>query len=694
MPATYRPTGVPMLPGKRRKTRKKSKTEAVDVVKRAMEADKVAKGRALERVARQRAMQLGQAVQEVADVVEQALASEQDMIDYMIDLYLGRLPLNLPADKRYVAFDARSSAAVDTVNRIMGLLGTDPSPVFVPPSANPTDITRGQTIQRHLEGVDDWMRKEFGPVADQAFFWQVLTGKSFIQQTYLPAYWDKNETRRRRKEGKDESDDPEDMDESPEEYEERANYYRGAMGPPMMRECLDPRVLKPVYTSRGIDGYIKHYSVQRLEIIDEFKQFGIQLYWDEENKLGWQDITGKAGLELPPYASDAMTPIVDYYEFIDDDDVFYVVEDQCIYQYEHKGAICIEPAYGLVTGFKEAELSSTGVLFAVRNLIPQLDFLLTLWFNKAYIDVFPQLFEELPEGVVPTNKDQESFAIEPMSIRATRGKVLNPLAERESSMDFKAVYETVRTDIEFATISGEVRGIAGANQSGNAIAQALDANKANWRNIPDSRAVQWGNLYSHYLYCVKHVIGDEVSAFALDRGSDGRLTAKYYVLKPDDIPDFYQVLADCEPKMPIDAKGDMLSWMKASAEGQATDEEVSRYGFRRNDWEDRRRQVDRDHFRRMALPSAMEDAIALGRVRVQGREAEILGIDKLNPLFQAALQPPPTPLPTAGGPPPAAAPPPPTGEPGANGAGLGEGNGIPPTYGTATTQTGPQQGVA
>lgn len=241
-----------------------------------------------------------------------------------------------------------------------------------------------------------------------------------------------------------------------------------------------------------------------------------------------------------------------------------------------------------------------------------------------------------------------------------------------------------------------MRGITGSNQSGRAIAQALEANKANWRTITETRATQWGNLYSHYLWCVKERIKEDVSAFALDRGADGKLTAKYYVLKPDDIPDFYQVLADCDPKLPINAQGDMLAWMKASSEGQATDEEVARHGFRRNDWEDRRRQVDRDHFRRMALPYAMEDAIALGKVRVQGQEAEILGIDKLNPLFQMSIQPPAPPPPgsVTGGASPGAGQMM-TSDVGPNGVGLGQDNGVMPSFGAAASASqGPQsQGV-
>lgn len=653
-----------------------------------------------------RAVELGQAIRQKLEDVKAGQQINTEAIDYYIGLYKGTIPLGIPNDKRYVQFDAKTAKPADIIHRTMGMLLTPLRSQYIAPKDDEDSAAKAQVIMSHLDGAYEWLKRKHGAMFDhQSLFWQLLTGRGYIQQTYSPAYWNKMPLQ---KDG-----------ESNDDYNARTQGFKHYAGPPFFVQSLDPRIVYPIPTPQGKREWLKEYTVQRFDAEMAFERalgtpFAFEMddggkvksfkrgtdaraykkarsEYETNLKKGGsahvqQAMRGTPGLELPVGAADNWSGNVTYYEYIDGQNIFYVCEDTVVYEYEHRGGVLISEGLGLTTGFQEFEMAAASLLFAVRHEIPQYDFLRTLWLNRAYMDVFPQLFAELGADEEPLKQsgtdENEVWWIEPGSIKQVRGRLSNPFKDGESGVDFRAAIEMMASDIDLATISGLARGIAGAQQPGYSINQLSQAMRTLWKPIIESRELQWSNLFEHYLWCVKHLIQDEVTVFAETPNESGVASGTYLSIEPDDIQDFYQVRARLKPDLPIDQQSEMLTWMKAGAEGYATEQEVSLNGFGEANWQSRRNRIERDRMRRTMFPLAAEAAIKLGNVMLENQIAQEMGYDQLNPVFSQSLasmrqQAGGTPT---GGPP---------GELGAQGgsvdistqAGVGEGAGVAPTVG-------------
>lgn len=588
------------------------------------------------------------------------------LVDHQIALYMGSHELNIPEDKRYVDFDSKSSKAPDIIHRVGGILSTPIQPIFVPPDQEVISQNDAGVIERHIEGAYEWFKRYTKQdFQAQGIFWQLLVGRSYIQQTYLPNYWDKNF--RQRKKG--EEDAP---------FNARMRGYKAYKGPPFMVESLDPRIVMAIPGPRGPRAFVKRYVVQRFEAEQAFADAGcpIDISQDKDGKISVKAapdgvIAAPAGQELPEESRDSATANVTYYEYIDERFVYYAIEDQVIHSYDHKGGIKIAVGHGITTGFKEWELASVGILYAVRNEIPQLDFLRTLWVNRAYIDVFPQLFAELGPGENPIGGEDQptEWKIEPMTIKQVRGKITNAFRESNSGVDYRAVIAMLGEEIDSATLPPVGRGAVGAQQPGYNINQALQSMRTVWKTLITSTAEQWSELYEHYLWVVKNLIKGEVSSFTSIMGDEGHTSGEYLSIDGKSIPDFYHVRVNYQPDLPIDKQGNAIFWMKANMEGHATDEETAREGFQRNDWRARRRQITRDRGRRFFEQQAFQDAQKLGQMQLTNKMVASQGLDSVNAPFSQSLEAMNQDAgmtPTTGGPgqsTPAALPPGPAGQP-------------------------------
>lgn len=584
-------------------------------------------------------------VRELQESIEAENSMATEQLAHFIDLYRGQVDLGVPMSKRFVDFDARSGKAPDVIHRAMGMLMAPLKAYYISPNRSLTSDDKAEHIQRHVMAVYDWLKRKQGlPFDLQALFWQLLGGKGYIQQTFLPNYWDK-QVRGRKPEEKHGDDDDDAMKyEKDVMYNVRVDGYKGYMGPPFMVESLDPRTVWPIMTPSGPRAWVKKYKVQRYEAERAFERAGHPVRFVIDKDLGAikDIITLTPGAEIPDETPTTNSHEVTYYEYIDKRWCFYIVEDKIIYSYEHKGGIKIAPFYGLVTGFKDFEMMAVSILYAVRNELPQYDFLRTLWANRAYIDVFPQLFAELGPGEEPLRNEGDGnptqWEIEPMTIKQVRGKITNAFKDAQAGVDYRALVEEMAADIDLATISGLARGVGGAQQPGYAINQLSQAMRTIWKPLIESRQLGWSMLFEHYLWCLKHIVKEEVTVFAEVPNERGFKSGEYLSIEPDDVQDFFQILAELEPDLPIDAQGNMMTWMKAGADGWATDEEVSRHGFNKPDWKSRRRQIDRDIMRRLMRPAAVEAALTLGNIKLQQQVASDAGMDQLNAPFSQSLQ--------------------------------------------------------
>lgn len=582
-------------------------------------------------------------IRQLSETLEAEESINYEAMDHFINLYKGTIDLGIPESKRFVDFDARSGKAPDIIHRAMGMLMSPLRFQYIAPNRSETAEGKAEAIQRHLMGAYEWMRRKYqSEVAMQSLFWQLLVGKGFIQQTFLPNYWDKTTRRRKPSEKIEEGDDDNVAFKKNQMYNVRVDGYKGYMGPPFFIECLDPRTVIPIMTPTGPKAWVKRYKVQRYEVEEAFAEAGapIQIRMGENGAI--EDIIKlQPGQELPDDAPTTNDHAVVYYELIDDEYVYYVCEDRVIHCYAHKGGIKIVPAYGLITGFKEFEMMAVGILYAVRHELPQFDFLRTLWANRAYIDVFPQLFAELEAGMEPlrdSEKNPEQWDIEPMTIKQIRGKITNAFKDAQAGVDYRALVEEMASDIDLATIPGLARGVGGAQQPGYAINQLSQSMRTVWKPLIESRQLQWSMLGEHYLWCLKHIVQEEVTVFAEKATPQGFKTGEYLSIEPEDVQDFFQIMADLQPDLPIDVQGNMMSWMKAGADGWATDEEVSREGFNRPDWKTRRATSERDKLRKFMFADAAKDAIALGKIQLQQTIAEETGMTDLNAPFSQSLE--------------------------------------------------------
>jgi hypothetical protein len=514
-------------------------------------------------------------VQKARNLAEQAKAAAgtwQQSVEEMIELFLSRHDVGLPDTHRYVGFDAKSSKAADIILRVVGMLTTDVRARYVAPLGSQRDRDRADRIEGHLNALDPWIHRRTMRRYDiQSLFWQLLVGRSYIQQTYLPFYWDKTAFDR----------EPEESD---REYLERVSAYRAKMGPPIMRESLDPRIIFPVMAPDGaVRAYIKIYRVARYHVVDALNRVGKNPVFEGDAVVDIQELTDIPGSVLPPTSdTPELTTPTEFAEFIDNEYVYYIVGNTLVHKYRHDGSIVICPAFGLPTGFNELQLQAVGILWSVRNEIPQLDFARTLWLQRAFLDVFPQLIVELDEDTPPTLDEEgqpKEWRIEPMTIKQIRGRITSAMRDT-SSVDFRAFLGTLMEEIDLATIPPIARGVAGAQQAGYAINQLAQSMRTMWKPIIDSRELQLARLHEHYLHTIKHVIAQPVPIFAqvTDRRT-GERRAKYFTIDPDDIHDHFFVEVEVKPELPIDKQGNMLTWWKLYQEGGASWEDYVRFGL-------------------------------------------------------------------------------------------------------------------
>lgn len=628
----------------------------------------------------EKALGLGRAVAEVGNQAQTSQQPTQDTIEHMLKLVRGQHDLGISAEKRYVGFDAKSAKPADVIFRVMGMLYAPPKYQFVAPLGSKMTDDDKMAIEEHINALDQWTFRKYGIRWDlQDLFWVLVGGTGYIQQSYLPFHWDKNVLKR--KDGEEDG-----------RYNERVDGYRAHMGPPIFIEALDPRMVYPLPTAMGTKEWVKIYKVQRYELDEALAKVGIGV---KLNAQGGVDevlaLTKKAGLELPLTTDDSLTDSLTYYEYIDDTMIYYVVGDRVVYSYAHNGGIKIFEAKCLQTGLKERHMAAVGILWAVRNEIPQYDFLRTLWANKAYLDVFPPLFAILGDKDDPIRDEAgkpTEWELEPGTVKQIRGQLVNALKDGQSGMDFRAMIEMMAGDIDLATIPGLARGIAGAQQPGYSINQLAQSMRTLWRPAIEAIELQRSMMKEHYLWMVKNLIKKDCSIYAMvDSQQEGRLAGEYVTLEPDVIPDYFQVQALLEPELPIDKQGNMLTWMKAGMEGWATFEEVTREGFGKTNPIARERQIMKDQAKRAFVPKALEDAMALGRVKLTNKILEEQGLDKLNSAFSMDVQAikaaraQQTVTDGGGGAPPASNVQPPAGPPGAAGGG-------PQVVGSTAGQTG------
>lgn len=568
-------------------------------------------------------------IRQLAEDLEGKHGRNTDTMQHMIDLFKGKVDLGIPDSKRYVGFDAKSAKPPDVIFRVMGMLISDLRSQYIAPPSTPN--AQKDAIEAHLNALPGWLFRKYQTRYDlESLFWQLLVGKSFIQQTYLPAYWDHEVLERR--DGEDDAD-----------YNARVAGYKAYQGPPFMRASLDPRTVFPVLDlMQGPEAYIRNYRVQRYELDAAMARVGKQVVFGPHNTVtGVEDLRKPAGRQLPRESEDADS-VLEYFEYIDDVMCYYVVGDRVVHKYQHDGAIKIFPAYGLTTGFKEYADMAVGILWAVRNEMPQLDFVRTLWLQRAYLDVFPQLLAILnPEDPAIMGEDDNpvQWDIEPGTIKQIRGQLVNALRDDASGVDFRAFVEMLAGDVDLATIPSLARGIAGAQQPGYSINQLSQSMRTLWRPIIEWRELQHSSMDEHYLLTVKHKVAEPVSVFAeVEEPETGRRTGEYNTLDPDDIDDYFRVQAILNPELPIDKQGKMLTYWKLHQEGAIPYEIFVREGLDKTNPVEMLRQTQRDAMRRAFLPKATEDAMALGRVELTNEILRERGLDRLNKVFSLDIQ--------------------------------------------------------
>jgi len=632
------------------------------------------------------------AAQKIMELQKQLSADDQgrtNTLQHMIDLFMGDHSLGIPEDKRYVAFDAKTNKPADIIFRIKGMLSGKLKFRYVTPSTKADDVKRGDLIEAHVNAYYPTMkRRTQEDVAGQALFWQLLGGTSYIQQTVDMYYWDKNEQKRKAHEKIDDDDDSETQKKKDDEYNERVDEYRQWAGPPMVLEALDPRMVWPVRTkAKGIIAYVKFYRVTRYDFAESFRARGKAVHWDDDGKVSHID-TGVAGMEYAESADVGLSNSCEYYEYIDDHCVYYIADGHVVDKYEHRGGIKIFPAYCLQTGLNESATNSVGVLWPVRNEIMQLDFYRTLWANKAYLEIFPQLFAILDGNTDPLTGDDGKpvqWDVEPGTVKQLRGRLENPMANAASGTDFRALIEMESNEIDAATISGVARGIAGMQQPGYSINQLSQGMRTMWRDCITSRELQWAGIIEHYLWCIRHVIKEPSSVYAeaADDARDGRKVGTYATVSPSDIDDHFRIEATLDPDLPIDRQGLINIWWMLYKEGGATWDEFVREGKGQDSPIAQQKQIRREAMQKEAIGKIMEDAIALGRIRAQNKILEEGKFLELNPTFaiqNQLLKEARNPQPAADG---GMAMPAPMGPP-ADG-----GTGIPPTGGMNPTDSAP-----
>jgi len=624
--------------------------------------------------------------------LKQNQQTQTDSIDYMIDLFRGKHDLGIPADKRFVNFDAKSAKPADIIFRVMGMLATPFKFQFIPPDGTSDEAVKADAIEAHLNAFYPFMFRKYGVRFDlQSLWWQLVGGTSWIQQTYLPFYWDKTYMRQAKAEG--------DL-----EYNSRVAGYRGYMGPPIMVQSFDPRVVFPIDSPMGIEAHVKEYRVQRFEMDAAFARVGKRVKTDRNGKV--TDIeTNRPGQIFPPDSAgpEQNADTQSYYEYIDDVMCYYVVGDRIVHKWAHNGGIGLFPAYGLQTGMVDSAMKAVGLLYAVRNEIPQLDFARTMWLQAAYLTVNPQLWVQLADTDDVLRDESgapQQWNIEPGTVKQIRGVLVNALKEFGSGIDFRAFVEMLAGDIDLATLTPLARGIAGAQQPGYSINQLSQAMRLMWKPIIESLELQRSLMAEHYLRMVKGPIGQDCSIFGeTEMSEEGRRTGKYFSISPKDIPEFFRVQAIVNPELPIDTAGNMVTWSEMAMKGYASFEEVTREGFNKTNPVARKKQINKDMFERAMAPKIWEDAMALGRVKLTAEVLKASGADKLNSVFSQDVQVlksagdggAPSGAQPAGGPPPAAGGQPPSAMPMAGGSG---GTGIPPTTGAnpADPRPGPRMG--
>lgn len=654
----------------------------------------------------QQAQTMAKGIRALGDQLDSEYGFNTNTMDFMVDLFQGKHELGIPKDKRYVNFDAKSAKPPDVIFRVMGMLLAKPRIEYIAPMGSQKDRDNGDSIEAHLNVYAPWQFRKYQTRWDiQSLFWQLLVGRGYLQQSYLPNYWDKNARSRQDGEKLAASDKPEEIDRKNGLYNARVAGYKGYMGAPFFVESLDPRIVFPIMTPMGPKGYVKKYTVQRFDLLDSFERVGKQLTLNRPGTkvTDIKELTQPAGLELPRQSdSTGANNALDYYEYIDDTMIYYVVADKVVHKYQHDGAVQIFPAYGLQTGFKEYHLAAVGLLWAVRNEMPQLDFMRTLWVQKAYLDVFPQLFAQLGDSDNPLTDEKGnpiSWEIEPMTVKQIRGQLVNALKDATSGMDFRAVVEMMAGDIDLATISGLARGIAGAQQPGYSINQLSQAMRTLWKPIIESRELQLSSMYEHYVCTVKDRIGEDVTLFGEQEDEEsGRSVGDYFTLDPEDVEPFFRIEAHLDPELPIDTQGNMMTWAQLYERGDVTYEDFVRQGLGKTNPIAYRRKADKDVARRMWFPKAVEDAQALGRVELTNDIVKARGLDKMNSIANIDVQAlkvarqgqaPPDAAAAAGGG--APAPQAPAGPPGAPGGGPQV---APGTAGQTGGEIAPHVGVA
>lgn len=465
-------------------------------------------------------------VQSIATQLESEYAERNDLIKIMRELRdMENMP-EVPAGMEPEV--VVTPVASQIVERMVGLLTTDPMRIEVPPAGSSEAQGRqASKMERWTKAaLDELERQSDEDIRERLVESMIVDGAACARMMYAPGLWNGMPARK-------------DFEGTDAEYNREVEQWKVGRPLPVVWAWLDPLCVYPMWSEAGLECVLEKDS-RNLATLDP-KKFNMA---KKANPEIWSlDRHSKSGGK------------VEFIQYWTRDSLTYCVDGEVVHHAKHQYK---RPpyiyAYGAAVSSKDSQKRGRSMLYNLRYLIPYMDRLLSQKATAIRIwnwptPVFKHSALNMPAVDAATGKPTPLRTIE-----VQPGKAVSLYSDEEITFltwqgngpDADEMISLINGMIQQAGLSDVMYG-QGGDQSGYGINQLIAAARVRFKPIIKhaERAIE--SQIQTLWDIIEYQIQDKVPIYVGSRNKGEWLT-----LGPDDLKGYRQVKVSLNPIIPTD----------------------------------------------------------------------------------------------------------------------------------------------
>jgi len=479
-------------------------------------------------------------------------ADRDKAIKDMRELRFMRTNPQIPAAYESSSQKVRTPLIYDLITRVVSILAHVP-PIFSVPELGPPGVEK-ERIEK-LELWSNWLLPMLIRQTGRDFYRMFIDSLGAYGHGALKFLWAPDMWKGYPKRNADEGDD---------DYNKRAECYAKGAKLPFYCRDVHPLTIFPVFSETGLVEVFEVTDRERVDLDTDLRQLTER--GGAEYKLG--EAYPESG--MPSYAAGSVT----FIEHWTPRYLSYMVEDKIVFQKEHGyNQVPYFYAHGQGTCEMAPHEAGMSVAFALQDLVPLMDQLLTMLQNAVRLYSYPTPVSEFAPESIGVDRPKE-MTFEPGKWHVGQpGEKMRFLEPPGVNADRAQLLGVISNMIDRAGISSVLAGISpGAQPVGYAINQLMMAAQSVYDPIVKEVCRTFGEMMPFAWQLVKTCVQETV--YVLVSTDKAKIERKWVGLHPDEVADYRFCEVRMKPLIPSDHIMEGQFRIQARAAGYGEDDWV------------------------------------------------------------------------------------------------------------------------